>query len=42
MSEERLNQSLYDAFIDAYHKDHPELTREQAAQAVTKLAQDGD
>jgi len=39
MTEERLNQSIMEAFIDAYIKGHPGVTREEAAKEVAKLTQ---
>jgi hypothetical protein len=31
-----LTESVYDAFLEAYAKKHPELTREQAAMQLKK------
>lgn len=39
---EGLNQSLLESFIDAYIKNHPGVTREQAAKEVAELAMHHD
>ena len=36
MTEDSLTESVYDAFLTAYLKKHPELTRDQAAAQLKK------
>jgi len=37
-TQEHLEQSVMDAFIDAYLKKNPELTREQALQKIREVS----